>query len=165
MLERDVRAISTTQGRMVGTPGHDAAGRYIIERLTQIGVAGYEGDSFELPYQSDGENFVNIIGRLAGRNPDLPLVLVAAHYDTCGRYPGAGDNAAAVAILLAVADRLKKNTPARGVILAFFDAEEPPHFLQPSMGSIRFYEDQRREEIHCAIVMDLVVKGGDKLYQ
>ena len=24
------------------------------------------------------------------------------------------------------------------------------------MGSIRFYEDQRREEIHCAILLDLV---------
>ena len=41
-------------------------------------------------------------------------------------------------------------------MLAFFDAEEPPHFFEPSMGSIRFYEDQLHERIHCAIVMDLV---------
>ena len=42
------------------------------------------------------------------------------------------------------------------MILAFFDAEEPPHFLQPTMGSIRFYEDQLQDEIHCAVIMDLV---------
>lgn len=141
---------------MVGTPGHDAAGRFIIERLRQIGIAGYEGDSYELPYRRGGESFLNILGRLAGANPELPPVLVAAHYDTCGPYPGAGDNAAAVAILLTVAERLKRDLPERGVLIAFFDAEEPPHFLQPSMGSIRFYEDQRQEEVHCAIVMDLV---------
>ena len=42
------------------------------------------------------------------------------------------------------------------MILAFFDAEEPPNFLSPSMGSIRFFEDQRINDIHCAVIMDLV---------
>ncbi len=83
-------------------------------------------------------------------------ILVGAHYDTCGRLPGADDNAAAVAVLLKTAEVLKNSKLDRDVILAFFDAEEPPHFLQQSMGSIRFYEEQRADEIHCAIVMDLV---------
>ena len=42
------------------------------------------------------------------------------------------------------------------MIFAFFDAEEPPHFLSPAMGSIRFFEDQRLGDIHCAVIMDLV---------
>jgi|ETNmetMinimDraft_20_1059909.scaffolds.fasta_scaffold391308_1 hypothetical protein len=70
MLEDDVRAITTAHGRRVGTSSHDAAGRHIIERLGQIGVEGYEGSSFELPYRSDDESFLNIVGRLTGTNPD-----------------------------------------------------------------------------------------------
>ena len=100
--------------------------------------------------------FTNIVGRLSGKNPDLDPVLLGAHYDTCGPYPGAGDNAAAVAVLLSAASDLIEQPPERDVILAFFDAEEPPHSLGPSMGSIRFYEDQRQKPIHCAVVMDLV---------
>lgn len=100
--------------------------------------------------------FTNIVGRLPGNNPDLDPVLLGAHYDTCGPYPGAGDNAAAVAALLSASPQLIERPPERDIILAFFDAEEPPFFLEPTMGSIRFYEDQRRERIHCAVVMDLV---------
>ena len=83
-------------------------------------------------------------------------MLIGAHYDTCGEMPGADDNAAAVAILLSVAATLSSAPGERPVIVAFFDAEEPPNFLSPEMGSTRFYEDQLKEEIHCAIVMDLV---------
>ena len=96
------------------------------------------------------------MGLVPGKNPDLDLVLLGAHYDTCGPSPGAGDNAAAVAVLLSAASQLIEHPADRDVILAFFDAEEPPFFLEPTMGSIRFYEDQRRERIHCAVVMDLV---------
>ena len=96
------------------------------------------------------------MGRLPGKNPDLDPVLLGAHYDTCGPFPGAGDNAAAVAVLLSAASHLIEHPADRDIILAFFDAEEPPFFLEPTMGSIRFYEDQRRERIHCAVVMDLV---------
>ncbi len=100
--------------------------------------------------------FTNIVGRLPGMNPDLDPVLLGAHYDTCGPYPGAGDNAAAVAALLSAASHLIEQPADRDVILAFFEAEEPPSFLGPTMGSIRFYEHQRRDRIHCAVVMDLV---------
>jgi hypothetical protein len=42
-------------------------------------------------------------------------------------------------------------------VIAFFDAEEPPHYHGPSMGSIRFYEDQRAgRAISAAVIMDLV---------
>ncbi|HIO02789.1 MAG TPA: M28 family peptidase, partial [Alphaproteobacteria bacterium] len=51
-----------------------------------------------------------------------------AHYDTCDSLPGADDNAAAVPVLLEVAAQMADETLERSVILAFFDAEEPPHF-------------------------------------
>ena len=42
------------------------------------------------------------------------------------------------------------------MIFAFFDAEEPPYYLSPAMGSNRFFEDQRLGDIHCAVIVDLV---------
>ena len=83
-------------------------------------------------------------------------ILLGAHFDTCGDIPGADDNAAAVAILLGVAESIQKTVCDRSVVLAFFDAEEPPYFQTSMMGSIRFYEDQRTGPVHAAIILDLV---------
>jgi hypothetical protein len=44
----------------------------------------------------------------------------------------------------------------RPVVVAFFDAEEPPYFQTSTMGSIRFYQDQRTGPVHSAIILDLV---------
>ena len=155
-IKQDVLTLATSEGREVGTRGHDVARGFIVQRLTELGVCAYSGDSLELGYKRDGVEFTNIVGRVVGKDRELEPVLLGAHYDTCGPLPGAGDNAAAVAALLSVASHLVERPPECGVILAFFDAEEPPFFLEPTMGSIRFYEDQRRERIHCAVVMDLV---------
>jgi hypothetical protein len=72
-----------------------------------------------------------------------------------------------VALALAVAESTPPGRLARDLVIALYDAEEPPHFLSPTMGSIRFYEDQRRQvPFHAAIVMDLIghaVRFGDQL--
>lgn len=155
-IREDVRRLATSQGRQVGTPGHEAARRYMVGRLKELGLETYQGDSFELRYEYAGGGFTNIVGQLSGRNPGLPPVLLGAHYDTYGSISGADDNAAAVAVLLACAEELRGRPLERRVIAAFFDAEEPPYFLEPFMGSIYFYQSQRREAIHCAVIMDLV---------
>ena len=59
----------------------------------------------------------------------------------------------------------------RDVVIALFDAEEPPYFLGESMGSTRFYKEQMLPEgVHAAIIMDLVghdvsvpIPGADKM--
>jgi hypothetical protein len=155
-LMADVVALTANGGRNVGTTGHDLARDYIATRLTEIGATPYSGDSFLHPYVSEGSDFANIIGTIPGTNPAKAPLLLGAHFDTCGDIPGADDNAAAVAILLAVAESLQKTVRDRSVVLAFFDAEEPPYFLSSSMGSIRFYEDQRTGPVHAAIILDLV---------
>ena len=128
---QDVLTLATPEGREVGTPGHGAACRFIVQRLTNLGVRAYSGDLLELRYRRDGVEFTNIVGRVPGKNPDLDPVLLGAHYDTCGPFRGAGDNAAAVAAVAALLPRLIEQPPERDVILAFFDAEEPPHSLGP----------------------------------
>jgi len=155
-LMSDVIDLTADGGRNVGTPGHNRARDYIAGRLGELGVSRYSGDSFLLPYGRESSGFANIIGTIPGADSAKAPVLLGAHFDTCGDIPGADDNAAAVAILLGVAEVLQKSVRDRSVVLAFFDAEEPPYFLQSSMGSIRFYEDQRTGPIHAAIILDLV---------
>ena len=94
---------------------------------------------------------------LPGRDRRLPPVLIGAHYDSVIAAPSADDNAAAVAIALSAAEFLTATHRARDVVVALFDAEEPPYFLGPAMGSIRFCEDEADARgFHAAIVMDLV---------
>lgn len=155
-LRDDVAHLARPEGRMVGTAGHARARRDLVARLTALELQPYGGDGFELPYKVEGTDYCNILARLPGSDPSLPPIVLAAHYDTVIRYAGADDNAAAMAILLASVEPLRAKKLSRDVIFALFDAEEPPHFLTPRMGSIHFYNHQRRGPVHCAVVMDLV---------
>ena len=140
---------------MVGTPGHDAARRILLEKLGNSPLVPYS-DRFELPYRVAGNSFTNLLGLLPGSDLELPPLLLGAHYDTCGPLPGGDDNAAAVAILLAMIEPLRAAQLERSIVFAFFDAEEPPHFLTEAMGSTHFYTHQRQGPIHCAVILDLV---------
>jgi hypothetical protein len=122
-------------GRAPGTPGGRLARRHVLEALRAAGLDPHEQ---EVPSCRGA----NVLATLPGEIDRW--VLVAAHYDHLGVmggevYRGADDNAAAVAILVEVARRLAADRPdGRGVIVAAFDAEEPPHFLTASMGSEHF---------------------------
>jgi len=152
----DVLALTANGGRNVGSSGHKRARDFIVARLAELGASRYSGDSFLQPYGPEVSRFSNIIGTIPGTDPAQAPILLGAHFDTCGDFPGADDNAAAVAILLGVAEILSRQVRDRSVVLAFFDAEEPPYFQTSTMGSIRFYEDQRTGPVHAAIILDLV---------
>lgn len=151
-----VEDLARPDGREVGSPGHRWARERLLEEMRTVGLEGIEGPSFEHPYAVEGEEFCNVLGMVPGGRPELDPVLLAAHYDTCGPLPGADDNAAAVAILFSIVPRIRAAKLDRSVVFAFFDAEEPPYFLSPAMGSIWYYRNQRKGEIHCAVVLDLV---------
>lgn len=155
-LRTDVQRLALPHGRMAGTRGHAEARAYILERIREVALEPYAHGSYEFPYSAGEVKLINVLARLPGVRRSLPPVLIAAHYDTCGPMPGADDNASAIAIALALAGPLRERALHRDVVFAFFDAEEPPHFLMPSMGSTHYYEHQRDEPIHCAIVLDLV---------
>ena len=155
-IETDVRNLATDMGREVGTAGHDDARGYILDRLHDMGIAPYLPGGFEASYSSDDQEFCNLLAVLPGEDASLPPVLLGAHYDAVEGTPGADDNAAAGAVLLEVAEILGQERLPRSVLLAFYDAEEPPNFLSPSMGSIRCFEDQLLGPVHAAVIMDLV---------
>lgn len=131
------------EGRQTGAPGGAAACDLLEQALQRLGLepCGEEGYRQRLP----GCGGTNLLARVPGRGPLAErAVLVGAHYDHLGRdgqdvYWGADDNAAAVAITLELGRSLRRRPPeGRQVVLALFDAEEPPHFTNESMGSMRF---------------------------
>ena len=166
-LQADVFELCQPSGRMVGSPGHVDAEQLLLRRLSEVGCKPYANDSFELPYVAEGFNeageicehqFINLIGVVPGTNRDLAPILVGAHYDSVIAAPCADDNGAAVAITLAIAEAAASSGGLeRDLIVAIFDAEEPPYFCTPSMGSIRFYEDQLDQRgVQFALIFDLV---------
>lgn len=155
-LRADVERLAAPGTRRIGTTGHELARAYLVERMTALGLTPYRGETFGLPYRSGGQHFLNLIGVVPGQTPGLAPVLIGAHYDTVDT-PGADDNAAAVAIALAAAEQLLQERPPRDVVIGLFDAEEPPNFRSPSMGSTRFFQDHAPAAgFHAAVVMDLV---------
>lgn len=158
-LRVDTEAICYSDGRKVGTAGHERAKVHLGYRLAEIGCVPFFGKSFELPYEFRKQNFCNLIGRIRGKDSSLPPLLIGAHYDSVIPHPCADDNAAAVAIALQAGRILHEaGGLQRDVIIAIFDAEEPPYFLSDAMGSQRFYADhvEGKTSIHAALVMDLV---------
>jgi hypothetical protein len=155
-LERDVAALCAGRDRRVGSADHARARSYLADRFREIGLQPYSGAGFELGYEVRRTEFTNVVGVVAGRDADARPVLIGAHYDTVAGTPGADDNAAAIAIALEVARRLAAAPAPRPVVIAHFDAEEPPFFHSTAMGSTRFVSDQVHGPVHAALVLDLV---------
>lgn len=121
-------------GREVGTDGERRAAAYLSEQLAawqlepwrELGLDDFTHD-FELPHA--GQTGRNVIAVRKG-SADQWLLLVA-HYDHLGvrqgdLYPGADDNAAAVAILLEAARcfSLQPRRPERNIVFVFTSGEE-----------------------------------------
>lgn len=94
-----------------------AVARYLTDR----GI-GFERHRFST-FEGRGENFAVDIG-----GGDRVLVLVA-HHDAVPGSPGANDNAASVAILLALLDRLASSPPSRLRVRLLFPACEEVGYL------------------------------------
>jgi hypothetical protein len=126
------------EGREGGSRGGRAAGSYIIDQLTRLGLepAG-DGGGF---YQSFG-GMRNILALVRGSDPAVAgeLVVIGAHYDHVGYgnsansygpfgfvHNGADDNASGVAGLLEIAEAIQHlpAKPRRPILIAFWDGEE-----------------------------------------
>jgi Zn-dependent M28 family amino/carboxypeptidase len=87
----------------------------------------------EQAFRANGGTFRNV---LAAFGPDTrERIVVGAHYDAAGPYPGADDNASGVAGLIELAHLLGKSPLPLRIELAAFPLEEPPYFATHQMGS------------------------------
>ncbi len=157
------------EGRGRGTPGNAQARAYIVSRLLHAGLTPLFHGGFEQPtFSEHGEGppyAVNVGAYLPAAEPTASWIVLVAHYDHLGVrsgrvYPGADDNASAVAMLLALGDALGRARPPlrRNVVLLFPDAEEPPEVRTDRMGSVWFWRHPPfpLSTLHCALVFDLL---------
>ncbi|MBI3289403.1 MAG: M28 family peptidase [Elusimicrobia bacterium] len=139
-LERDVRFLSERLAP------RDVEHRFNLDLAadhikSQFSAAG--GVVSEQPYRFEEMNrankrvelgpFRNVI---AAFGPDTAeRIVVGAHYDAYGPFPGADDNASGTAGLLELARLLGRSPAPLRVELVAYSTEEPPYFATPHMGS------------------------------
>lgn len=150
-------------GRKPGTPGGLAARAYVIAQLQACGVKPAGTAGFEQALT--GYTGANVLGMIEGSDPALKdrVVVLSAHYDHLGNCGGqicngANDNAAGVSAIIGVGCSLAAMPPKRSVLIAAWDAEEPPSFLSAGMGS-EYYATNPTvplTKIDVAVVLDLV---------
>jgi len=125
-----VLAADSMEGRKAGTAGGARARRYLVYRLRTLGLAPL-GKSFEHPFPlpKGGGTGVNLLALIPGRAASRRYVVLSAHYDHLGVrggeiYNGADDNASGVAAVLAIAQEIRRQPLAHGLLIALFDGEE-----------------------------------------
>ncbi len=131
-LERTVRVLAEEIGpRHFERPGS-------LERTLAWLEAEFRARGLEPqrePFEGRGQTFANLVAEVPGRRAPGEIVVVGAHYDTCGDQPGADDNASGVAGLLAIARAMAGSGADRTLRLVAFANEEPPFFKGQLMGS------------------------------
>lgn len=152
-LLNDVRTLAADSlgGRLIGSPGADAAAAFLSRRFRQAGLSPAPGgwyQDFTVSPDAPAATHTslggavghNVIGVLAGRDPDLrdEVVVVGAHYDHLGPgtfgaldpdsmgrvHNGADDNASGASALVHIARKLALTRPARTVVFIAFSGEE-----------------------------------------
>ncbi len=110
-----------------GSPDHRRVRDYLLAELTKLGIApevetGFASITFG-KFHAEG-NVENIVARLPGSANTRPVML-AAHYDSVTRGPGASDDGSGVAVLLETLRALRAGPALRNdVIFLITDGEE-----------------------------------------
>lgn len=119
------RLVGNNLPHPVGSEDHLRMRAEVIALAEQLGYA-VEQQVTRFRFAESGREIplTNILFRLKGTDPSSRSVLVAAHYDSADQAPGAGDDAAGVAVLLEIARRLRLDPPRNDVLFLITDGEE-----------------------------------------
>lgn len=167
-------------GRLAGSEGERCAADYIAWRMERAGLrpAGAAGWFTDVPLASAVNPHApagvgrNVIGMLVPEGADANALVIGAHYDHLGMggfgslavgeeavHNGADDNASGVAALLAAAERLAADPPARPIVFVAFTGEE-----QGLLGSARYATSPAvpLERTSGMVNLDMVGRLGDQ---
>lgn len=131
-LRHDVFRLASPDFEGRSGDGARAAGDLLIARLRGLGLEpGFDG-RFDQEFTAGDLRGRNLAALLPGADPARSdVIILSAHYDHLGvrggrLFPGADDNATAVAMVLEIARLLaeRPEPPARGILFVFFDLEE-----------------------------------------
>ncbi len=122
--ERARRVVEAIAGepRPTGSPAHARAREVLLGEIAALGLEPVQQEAAS--ERVDGGRLVNLLARVRGHDSG-GVVLLAAHYDSVRRSPGAGDDAAGVAACLeALRALLARGAPRNDVVLLLSDGEE-----------------------------------------
>lgn len=110
-------------------------------------------------FEAFGRRCDNLVVERRGTAAPGEIVVIGAHYDSVAGSPGANDNATGAVAVLELARAFAGASPARTVRFVEFVNEEPPHFLEETMGS-RVYANRCRERGENIVAMVSVETVG-----
>lgn len=157
-LRRDVTILALDIGpRHTGLPARlDLAADFLESALVAAGlrVTRQRFDTF-------GVTCSNLIATPADRDDRQPCLVLGAHYDSVINCPAANDNGSGVAGVLALARRWAAAGPPPGKLgirFVLFANEEPPHFHQPTMGSLVYAQScrERGDDLRGMICLETI---------
>jgi hypothetical protein len=155
----DIRVIAAAP-HPVGSAANARVRDYLIARLDRLGLTPrVQRDTafalFDGGAVVSGADVENLIGVLPGRDRAAPALALMAHYDSAPRSPGAGDDAAGVAVALEVVRAIKaRGAPARDIVVLLTDGEEPG-----MLGAKAFFAHDPLAR-HIGLVINLEARGG-----
>lgn len=154
-----VKALSDEIGqRVVGTEGESDAKDYIVKQFERM---GYEPSTQEFSFIRKGKEYssANVIAVKQGKSSEV--VIVGGHYDSVSVGQGADDSASGIAVILEVAEVLKKIKTPYTIKFVAFGAEEAG-----LRGSTYYVSQLSKADIDNTVAMinldSLAV--GDKMY-
>jgi hypothetical protein len=157
-IRRDIDALAGAIGGRSAwsNPRGLVAAAELLERsLTE---AGYEVK--RQSFRAARSDCANLEVEFPGATRPGEVVVVGAHYDTCGDLPGADDNASGVAAALALARTLRSGpAPGRTLRFVIFVNEEPPFFRTEAMGSLVYARECRRRGDDVVAMLSLETVG------
>ena len=117
-LRNHLTYIARERDPFIASGGHFFVREYIREQLAQWGKV----TNHEFTYRD--QQHQNIILDLPGNQPNLPPILIGAHYDGVPGTVAADDNGTGVAVLLELAANFAKNPLKYPIRIVAFDLEE-----------------------------------------
>ncbi len=153
-LERHVGMLSQTyMPRNAAHPENlDRIATYIAQEFAHANAR-----VIEQPYAIDGHTYRNVIGSYGP--PTAERIVIGAHYDAAGEFPGADDNASGVAGLIELAYLLGTVPLPIRVELVAYTLEEPPYFRTPMMGSAVHARSLRQQGQPVRLMVSLEMIG------
>jgi Zn-dependent M28 family amino/carboxypeptidase len=153
-LETHVRMLSETLApRDADHPENlDRVAAYIHSAFEQA-----SGRVADQPYRVGATTYRNVVAEFGPASKDR--IVVGAHYDTAGPYPGADDNASGVAGLIELAGLLAGSDLPLTVELVAYTLEEPPYFRTEQMGSAVHARSLKAKDITLRAMLSLEMIG------
>ncbi|WP_312733729.1 M20/M25/M40 family metallo-hydrolase [Brevundimonas sp.] len=160
----DVRRLARAP-HPVGSAEHEVVQAYLFQRMAALGLRPERQTGVLSPAavrrieargdSAEGLSVVNLVGVSPGRRPDLPAVLLMAHYDSVPGSPGAADDAAGVAGVLEAVRAIQARGPAdRDLVVLLTDGEEL------NLDGARAFFSEHRLRSRIGAVVNLEARGG-----